>query len=60
MGARGVITDKWSMRVLWACAIGSAISLYFVAAERQAQNRERMLAESLKAMEEESHNAADA
>lgn len=49
MGSRGVIGDKWSMRVLWACAIGSAISLYMVAVERQMQNRERMLAESLKA-----------
>ncbi|MCI68671.1 hypothetical protein A2U01_0089932, partial [Trifolium medium] len=25
MATRGVITDKWSMRVLWACAIGSAV-----------------------------------
>lgn len=49
MGSRGVIGDKWSMRVLWACAIGSAISLYMVAVERQMQNRERMLAESLEA-----------
>ncbi|XP_057456171.1 uncharacterized protein LOC130747297 [Lotus japonicus] len=52
MGTRGVIADKWSMRVLWATAIGSAISLYMVAVERQIQNRERMLAEGLKAMEE--------
>lgn len=49
MGSRGVIGDKWSMRILWACAIGSAISLYMVAVERQMQNRERLLAESLKA-----------
>ncbi|XP_052177785.1 uncharacterized protein LOC127791782 [Diospyros lotus] len=48
MGTRGVIGDKWSMRILWVCAIGSAIGLYMVAAERQAQNREQMLAESLK------------
>ncbi|KAF4364109.1 hypothetical protein CsatB_029717 [Cannabis sativa] len=54
MGGRGVIGDKWSMRVLWACAIGSAFSLYLVAAERQLQNRQRMLAESLEAMELES------
>ncbi|KAJ9182881.1 hypothetical protein P3X46_006826 [Hevea brasiliensis] len=54
MGTRGVIGDKWSMRILWACAIGSAISLYMVAVERQTQNRDRMMAESLKAMEEES------
>ncbi|XP_050377574.1 uncharacterized protein LOC126794833 [Argentina anserina] len=60
MGARGVISDKWSMRVLWACAIGSGISLYFVAVERQAQNRARMLAQNLQAMEEESGDAADA
>ncbi|KAI5333259.1 hypothetical protein L3X38_023389 [Prunus dulcis] len=56
MGARGVIGDRWSMRILWACAIGSAASLYMVAAERQAQNRQRMLAEELKAMEAESGN----
>ncbi|KAF5747298.1 hypothetical protein HS088_TW05G00019 [Tripterygium wilfordii] len=49
--SRGVISDKWSMRVLWACAIGSGIGLYMVAVERQMQNRERMLAESLKNME---------
>ncbi|GAY59502.1 hypothetical protein CUMW_194920 [Citrus unshiu] len=49
MGSRGVIGDKWSMRVLWACAIGSAIGLYMVAVDRQMKNRERMLAESLKA-----------
>ncbi|KAE8732158.1 hypothetical protein F3Y22_tig00002237pilonHSYRG00554 [Hibiscus syriacus] len=51
MGTRGVIGDKWSMRILWACAIGSAIGLYMVAVERQQQNRDRMMAESLKAME---------
>ena len=49
MGTRGVISDKWSMRVLWACAIGSAISLYMVAVERQTQNRQKMMAEALKA-----------
>ncbi|XP_038903238.1 uncharacterized protein LOC120089884 [Benincasa hispida] len=48
MGGRGVIGDKWSMRVLWVCALGSAIGLYMVAQERQLQNRQRMLAESLK------------
>ncbi|OMO80318.1 hypothetical protein CCACVL1_13037 [Corchorus capsularis] len=53
MGTRGVIGDKWSMRILWACAIGSAISLYMVAVERQKQNRDRMMAESLQAMESE-------
>ncbi|GMH25535.1 hypothetical protein Nepgr_027378 [Nepenthes gracilis] len=51
MGTRGVIPDKWSMRILWACAIGSAISLYMVAVERQMQNRERMMAEGLKEVE---------
>ena len=25
MGSRGVISDKWSMRILWGCALGSAI-----------------------------------
>ncbi|KAF7836737.1 Winged helix-turn-helix DNA-binding domain containing protein [Senna tora] len=59
MGTRGVISDKWSMRVLWLCAIGSAVSLYMVAAERQAQNRERMLAESLQAMESGASNGED-
>ncbi|XP_018823322.1 uncharacterized protein LOC108993010 [Juglans regia] len=53
MGTRGVISDKWSMRVLWLCAIGSAVGLYMVAVERQTQNRNRMLAENLKAMEGE-------
>ncbi|GMN44770.1 hypothetical protein TIFTF001_013965 [Ficus carica] len=56
MGGRGVIGDKWSMKILWMCAIGSAISLYMVAAERQMQNRDRMLAESLKAMESDEGN----
>ncbi|KAI9078885.1 hypothetical protein K1719_032125 [Acacia pycnantha] len=58
--ARGVISDKWSMRVLWACAIGSAVTLYMVATERKLQNRERMLAEGLKAMESEGANGEDA
>ncbi|KAK1584678.1 hypothetical protein Q3G72_035163 [Acer saccharum] len=53
MGGRGAIGDKWSMRVLWLCAIGSALSLYMVAVERQIQNRDRMLAESLSAAEAE-------
>lgn len=51
-----VFGDKWSMKILWMCAIGSAISLYMVAAERQMQNRDRMLAESLKAMESDEGN----
>ncbi|XP_057513556.1 uncharacterized protein LOC130795465 [Actinidia eriantha] len=46
--SRGVISDKWSMRILWLCAIGSAVGLYMVAVERQMQNRERMMAEALK------------
>ncbi|KAH7544160.1 hypothetical protein JRO89_XS15G0119600 [Xanthoceras sorbifolium] len=53
MGSRGVISDKWSMRVLWLCAIGSGISLYMVAVDRQMKNRDRMLAESLRAAEAE-------
>ncbi|KAG5546270.1 uncharacterized protein LOC131329232 [Rhododendron vialii] len=48
MGGRGVISDKWSMRVLWLCALGSAVGLYMVAVERQTQNRARMMAEALK------------
>lgn len=51
MGTRGVVGDKWSQRILWLCAIGSAIGLYMVAVERQIQNRERMLAESLRTMD---------
>lgn len=27
MGSRGIISDKWSMRILWGCAIGSAIGM---------------------------------
>ncbi|EXB76295.1 hypothetical protein L484_025653 [Morus notabilis] len=59
MSGRGVIGDKWSMRILWACAIGSAIGLYMVAAERQMQNRNRMLAESFKAMDSDSSNGEE-
>ncbi|CAJ2646505.1 unnamed protein product [Trifolium pratense] len=60
MGTRGVIADKWSMRVLWACAIGSAVSLYMVAVERQKQNRQKMLlAEGLKGMELGESNGED-
>ncbi|KAG5032831.1 hypothetical protein JHK85_016813 [Glycine max] len=59
MGSRGIVPDKWSMRILWACAIGSAVSLYMVAVERQAQNRQRMLAEELKAMESGESNGED-
>ncbi|KAL9259062.1 hypothetical protein AKJ16_DCAP14314 [Drosera capensis] len=51
MGARGVVPDKWSMRILWACAIGSAISLYMVAVERQMKNREKMMADALQGVE---------
>ncbi|RWR95094.1 Pentatricopeptide repeat [Cinnamomum micranthum f. kanehirae] len=74
--ARGVVGDKWSSRILWLCALGSAVGsffattlllklikkkmkkdttcLYMVAVERQTQNRNRMIAESLRAMEGES------
>ncbi|KAL3645482.1 hypothetical protein CASFOL_008043 [Castilleja foliolosa] len=41
---RGVIGDRWSSKILWVCAIGSAIGLYMVAYERQMQNREKMMA----------------
>ncbi|XP_073000823.1 uncharacterized protein [Typha latifolia] len=51
MMGRGVVGDKWSQRILWMCAIGTAISLYFVAVERHAQNRQRMMAEGLKSMD---------
>ncbi|KAL0657856.1 hypothetical protein Bca4012_078441 [Brassica carinata] len=43
-GVRGIISDKWSMRILWDCALGSAVGLYMVAVERQTQNRARALA----------------
>ncbi|XP_022717087.1 uncharacterized protein LOC111275819 [Durio zibethinus] len=56
MGTGGVIGDKWSMRILWLCAIGSAISLYMVAVERQKRNRDQMMAESLKAMDSEGNS----
>ncbi|KAK1439595.1 hypothetical protein QVD17_05415 [Tagetes erecta] len=56
MGSRGVISDKWSMRVLWITAIGSAIGLYMVAVERQTQNREKMMAEALRAAAEADAN----
>ncbi|GJW00549.1 hypothetical protein Tco_1555800 [Tanacetum coccineum] len=49
---KGVICDKWSMRVLWLTAIESAIGLYMVDVERQKQNNENMLAESLRAAAE--------
>lgn len=50
MSGRGVVGDKWSQRILWLCAIGSAVSLYFVAVERQAQNRHRMMQEGLQGL----------
>ncbi|CAN0890817.1 hypothetical protein LINGRAHAP2_LOCUS16640 [Linum grandiflorum] len=53
MGGRGVISDKWSMRILWLCAIGSAAGLYMVAVERQAQNRQRMMAEALMSLDDD-------
>ncbi|KMT16096.1 hypothetical protein BVRB_3g052630 [Beta vulgaris subsp. vulgaris] len=42
---RGTIPDRWSMRLLWVCALGSAVGLYMVAVERQMQNRDKMMAE---------------
>ncbi|AQK60026.1 HrpN-interacting protein from malus protein [Zea mays] len=26
MGGRGVVGDRWSQRILWICALGSAVS----------------------------------
>nr|XP_016504584.1 PREDICTED: polygalacturonase At1g48100-like [Nicotiana tabacum] len=43
----GVRIKTWSGRLLWVCAIGSAIGFYMVAVERQMQNREKMMAEAL-------------
>ncbi|GJM90519.1 hypothetical protein PR202_ga06806 [Eleusine coracana subsp. coracana] len=51
LGGRGAVGERWSQRILWMCAIGSAVSLYFVAVERQAQNRARAMAEGLKALD---------
>ncbi|ONK68370.1 uncharacterized protein A4U43_C05F10720 [Asparagus officinalis] len=51
---RGVVGDKWPRRILWVCAIGSAISMFFVAVEKQAQNRQRMMAEDLKGLDGQS------
>lgn len=48
-GNRGLVSDKFSSRILWICAIGSAIGLYMVAVERQGQNRAKMMAEALDA-----------
>ncbi|KAH0718269.1 hypothetical protein R3W88_006127 [Solanum pinnatisectum] len=46
-GNRGIVADKWSGRLLWVCAIGSAVGFYMVAVERQTQNRAKMMAEAL-------------
>ncbi|KAL5698098.1 hypothetical protein ACHQM5_029177 [Ranunculus cassubicifolius] len=43
MTGRGVVGDKWSNRILWLCALGSAVGLWMVGVETQAQNRERAL-----------------
>ncbi|KAL5698116.1 hypothetical protein ACHQM5_029195 [Ranunculus cassubicifolius] len=43
MTGRGVVGDKWSNRILWLYALGSAVGLWMVGVERQAQNRERAL-----------------
>uniref|UniRef100_A0A2P2KAB7 Uncharacterized protein n=1 Tax=Rhizophora mucronata TaxID=61149 RepID=A0A2P2KAB7_RHIMU len=56
MGNRGVIGDKWSMRILWMCAIGTAVGFYMVAVDRQEKNRDRMMAESIRAAEAEAGN----
>ncbi|CAL4889386.1 unnamed protein product [Urochloa decumbens] len=51
LGGRGIVGERWSQRILWICALGSAVSLYFVAVERQAQNRARAVAEGLKSLD---------
>lgn len=56
---RGVISDKWSMMVLWFYEIGSAVGLYMVAVERQMKNRERAIAEGLKAMESDANTGEE-
>ncbi|XP_078154153.1 hrpN-interacting protein from malus protein [Carex rostrata] len=51
VGSRGVVGERWSQKILWCCAIGTAVSLYFVAVERHAQNRQRAMAQGLKALD---------
>ncbi|XP_074556319.1 uncharacterized protein LOC141812183 [Curcuma longa] len=46
-GSRGIVGEKWSQKILWICAIGSAISLYLVGVERQTQNRFQKMADDL-------------
>ncbi|KAL9237384.1 hypothetical protein vseg_011938 [Gypsophila vaccaria] len=57
--ARGAIPDKWSMRILWACALGSVVGLYMVAVERQMQNRQKMIAEGLASMESSGNSSEE-
>ncbi|XP_031487665.1 uncharacterized protein LOC116255793 [Nymphaea colorata] len=51
LGSRGLVGDKWSSRILWFCALGSAVGFYMVALERRAQNMERAMAEYSKELE---------
>ncbi|KAK8935369.1 hypothetical protein KSP39_PZI013129 [Platanthera zijinensis] len=46
-----VVGEIWSQRVLWLCAVGSAIGLYMVGVDRQAQNRARMMADGLTSLD---------
>ncbi|EYU44896.1 hypothetical protein MIMGU_mgv1a017598mg [Erythranthe guttata] len=43
-GDGGRISDRWSSKILWLCAFGSAVGLYMVAVERQMQNRQKRMA----------------
>ncbi|KAL4185974.1 hypothetical protein AMTRI_Chr10g8490 [Amborella trichopoda] len=59
MGGRGIIGDKWSLRILWFCAIGSAIGLWMVGVERQTQNMERNMAQSLRDLDSAADGQSD-
>ncbi|KAJ4810681.1 HrpN-interacting protein from malus protein [Rhynchospora pubera] len=59
VGSRGVVGEKWSQKVLWFCAIGTAISLYMVAVERQAQNRQRAMNQGLKALDSKTSSGGE-
>ncbi|XP_042430687.1 uncharacterized protein LOC122017201 [Zingiber officinale] len=58
-GSRGIVGEKWSQRILWLCAIGSAISLYFVGVERQTQNHLRKMAEGFDDIDDSENSGGD-
>lgn len=62
LGTRGVVRDKWSQRILWFRAIGSALSMFYSTiytllvwalhggCREGGTGPERMMAEGLKDM----------